>query len=347
MEAILKKKKSLLIVVVLMCFQITSCGKADIPDKQFVEEIPVTSTENTIIQESSNQESDLEEIPTQELPSETLDTPTVSEDITQNENIQETLLTQTGTLHFIDAWGEWHDADVIGGLKKYPYNLEALKVDGNNVSYTADDGYTVRFGIDVSKWQGKIDFNKVKESGVEFVIIRLGFRGYGQAGNIKEDVRFHENIKAAKEAGLDVGVYFYAQAINEEEALEEAEFVLKTIEGYELDLPVVYDPELIRNDTARTDNVTGEQFTKNTIAFCEAIKAAGYEPMIYSNMIWEAFLFDMSKLQEYKFWYADYEPSPQTPYHFEFWQYSEKGSVKGISGNVDLNIQFIHNQDPK
>lgn len=341
----MKKKKLLLIVVVLMCFQITSCGKADIPDNQFVEEIPVTSTENTIIQESSNQESDLEEIPTQELPSETLDTPTVSEDITQNENIQETLLTQAGTLHFIDAWGEWHDADVIGGLKKYPYNLDALKVDGNNVSYTADDGYTIRFGIDVSKWQGKIDFNKVKESGVEFVIIRLGFRGYGQAGNIKEDVKFHENIKAAKEAGLDVGVYFYAQAINEEEALEEAEFVLKTIEGYELDLPVVYDPELIRDDTARTDNVTGEQFTKNTIAFCEAIKAAGYEPMIYSNMIWEAFLFDMSQLQEYKFWYADYEPSPQTPYHFEFWQYSEKGRVKGISGNVDLNIQFMHSQD--
>ena len=104
--------------------------------------------------------------------------------------------------------------------------------------------------------------------------------------------------------------------------------------------PIVYDPELIRDQPARTNDVSGEQFTKNTIVFCEAIKAAGYEPMIYSNMVWEAFYFDMTQLQDYPIWYADYELVPQTPYDFSFWQYSEKGHVDGIEGTVDLNVWF-------
>ena len=204
-----------------------------------------------------------------------------------------------------------------------------------------DDKYSSRLGVDVSHHQGKIDWEKVKEDGYEFAIIRIGYRGYGTEGTLKLDNRFHENIKDAQRAGLDVGVYFFAQAINEEEALEEAEFVLKHLKGYKLELPVAYDPESILYDEARTDDVTGEQFTKNAKVFCKRIRKAGYEPMIYSNMLWEAYELDLEKLSDYPIWYADYEPLPQTPYDFVMWQYTSSGTVDGIKGRVDLNIQFV------
>ena len=204
-----------------------------------------------------------------------------------------------------------------------------------------DDTYTSRFGIDVSKYQHDINWEKVKEAGVEFAIIRIGFRGYGKAGSLVEDVCFRRNIEGAKAAGIDVGVYFYAQAISEEEAIEEAEFVLNILDGEELQMPVVYDPEHVLNAPARTDNVTGDQFTKNAIAFTEKIKEAGYEPMIYANMMWEAFDFDMSELKDIPFWYADYERKPQTPYDYTMWQYTQSGKISGIKGTVDLNVQLI------
>ena len=204
-----------------------------------------------------------------------------------------------------------------------------------------DDIYTSKWGIDVSKFQGNINWDKVKSSGVQFVFVRVGFRGYGQSGSLSEDAKYRQNIEDALEAGLDVGVYFYAQAINEEEAIEEAEFVSKLIAGYEINLPVVYDPEHVLNDDARTDNVSGEQFTANTIAFCNRIRELGYEPMIYANMLWESKELDLSKLSDVKIWYADYELKPQSPYKFEVWQYSQGGKVPGIDGSVDLNMMIV------
>ena len=133
----------------------------------------------------------------------------------------------------------------------------------------------------------------------------------------------------------------FSQAVNEEEAREEAEFVLKNLEGLSLELPVVYDPENILDADARTDDVTGEQFTKNTLVFHDMIEKAGYQPMIYSNMLWEAYQYDLEQLEKYPIWYADYEPLPQTPYHFEFLQYTNTASIDGITGTVDLNIQLI------
>lgn len=184
-------------------------------------------------------------------------------------------------------------------------------------------------------------FTKVKADGYEFAFIRIGFRGYGKEGIIKTDKMFHENIKKAQAARLDVGVYFFAQAISEEEAIEEANFVLEQLNGYELQMPVVYDPESILHSDARTDHVTGEQFTKNTKAFCETISNAGFEPMIYCNMLWQAFKLELSQLSEFPIWYADYEKLPQTPYQFAIWQYTQSGQVDGIDGNVDINIQMI------
>ena len=121
--------------------------------------------------------------------------------------------------------------------------------------------------------------------------------------------------------------------------LDEAEFVLNRIKGYKITLPVFYDPEIIREEEARSDNITGEQFTKNAVVFCEAVKKAGYTPGIYSNMLWEAYEFDLSKLSDCVIWYADYEKVPQTPYDFTFWQYAE---VKGeINAPYDMDIMMV------
>lgn len=247
-------------------------------------------------------------------------------------------------LHFIDAWDEWHDVVIDPTVLSHSYNWNCLKRDGAQISYEGDSSYFIRRGLDVSYHQGAIDWRKVKDDGYDFAFIRIGYRGYGTEGTINEDKKFKTNLIDAQAAGLDVGVYFFSQAVNEEEALEEAEFVIEQLSGMDLQLPIVYDPELIRDHDARTDDVTGEQFTMNAIAFCEAVSQAGFEPMIYSNMVWEGFLFDMKQLENYPFWYADYEPIPQTPYHFIFWQYTDKGQVNGISGAVDLDIQFINNE---
>ncbi|MCR4923317.1 MAG: glycoside hydrolase family 25 protein, partial [Lachnospiraceae bacterium] len=211
--------------------------------------------------------------------------------------------------------------------------------EGNKLYYDSDE-YDCLQGIDVSHHQGKIDWNKVKDQGYDFTIVRIGYRGYGKEGSLNADREYLNNLNGAREAGLKTGVYFFAQAINEEEALEEADFVLMLLKDLEIDLPVVYDPESILDDIARTDNISGEQFTKNARVFCDRIKEAGYEPMIYSNMLWEAFELDLTKLSDIEIWYADYEALPQTPYHFKYWQYSNEGRVEGIRGDVDLDIML-------
>ena len=247
---------------------------------------------------------------------------------------------QSEILNFVDVFGEEYQVEINPDVEKHKYDLEKFVHEGDRLSYT-DDKYEYRLGVDVSRHQGWIDWEKVKAAGYEFAIIRVGYRGYGEEGLVCLDEQFDTNIQNAQAAGLDVGVYFFAQAINEEEAKEEAEFVLKHIAEYELQLPVVYDPESILDDKARTDDVSGEQFTKNTEVFCSMIEEAGYQPMIYSNMLWEAYELDLEYLGEYPIWYADYEALPQTPYHFDFWQYTNEGSVDGIEGRTDFNIQLI------
>lgn len=247
----------------------------------------------------------------------------------------------TDTLHFFDAQGKkWYDITIDPKVKKHTYDWSCLKNKKHFVTYTGDNRYYLRRGVDVSHHQGSINWKKVKAAGYDFAFLRIGYRGYGQSGSLNKDRQFQKNFKAAKKAGMDVGVYFFSQAVNTTEALQEAAFVFKQLKGKKLELPVVYDPERILGASARTDSVSGKQFTMNTIAFCEKIKKAGYQPMIYSNMYWEAFLFDMEKLSIYPVWYADYKKVPQTPYEFTFWQYTSKGKVNGIAGTVDLNVWF-------
>ena len=201
-------------------------------------------------------------------------------------------------------------------------------------------GHKMSYGIDISKHNGNIDFKKVRDAGFEFVFIRIAYRGYGQKGTLKVDEMQEVNLKKAKDAGLKVGAYVFSQAINESEAIEEAKLAINILGNNKLDLPLVFDPETIKGDISRTDDVTGEQFTKNAIVFCDEVKKAGFTPAIYSNMVWEDYYYDLEKLKDYEIWYSDYNKIPQTPYNFKYWQFSEVGIVDGIDGEVDLNIML-------
>ena len=195
--------------------------------------------------------------------------------------------------------------------------------------------------MDVSEFQGEdTDWQQVKESGIDFVIVRLGYRAYGESGVLVLDDMFDQNVQGALSAGLEVGVYFFSQATTLSETVEEADFVLEHIRQYDITAPVVFDTEEIKGDEARTDSNTREDFTNYCKVFCDSIKAEGYDAMIYANMKWMAFTLKMEELTEYDFWYADYHEEPQCPYAFKMWQYSETGEVPGITGHVDLDLWF-------
>lgn len=195
-------------------------------------------------------------------------------------------------------------------------------------------------GVDVSYYQGDIDWEKVKESGIEFAMIRLGYRGYGEEGKLVEDKLAFRNIKGALDAGLQVGTYFFSQAITVEEAVEEAEFVLERIEKYHITMPVVYDWEYISAE-ARTANMDRRTLTDCYKAFCDKITEAGYTPMAYFNTYQSRQLMNLYELEDYPFWLALYSDRMTYPYRVEMWQYTDSGRVPGIEGNVDINLFFV------
>lgn len=231
-------------------------------------------------------------------------------------------------------------------VQRCEYDKKLFKINKDKIkaSYSGDDSFTFRLGLDISRHDGKnIDWKAVKNDGWEFIIFRIGYRGY-QTGILHVDENFHENIKGALAENFDIGVYIFSQAITEEEAVEEAELVINELKNYKITLPVVFDPESIPWEEARTDNITEDQFTRNTIAFCQRIKDAGYEPMIYCNITWQAKFLNLSRLKEYKLWFADYQYPPTTPYHFDFWQYGgESAKVPGFPEGrlVDVDMQLI------
>ncbi len=203
-----------------------------------------------------------------------------------------------------------------------------------------DPAYETVLGIDVSSHQGEIDWKKVAESGVEFVMIRLGFRGYGKEGTLNVDKYFEQNLRGAKAAGLKVGVYFFSQAVNPDEAEEEAVFVLEHLAGVKLDYPVVFDWEPVSDKSARTNGLGKDTLTDCAIAFCDAVSYAGYIPMIYYNTPVGYTRYDLSCLTAYDVWYAQYSDRPTMYYDYRIWQYSDSGKIPGISTRVDMNIAF-------
>jgi len=204
-------------------------------------------------------------------------------------------------------------------------------------SYFKDGENKGRVGIDVSEFQGNIDWEKVKASGVDIAIIRVGYRGYG-SGAIKADALAKSNIEGALAAGLEVGVYFFSAAINKEEGVEEANFCLDMVAGYNITQPIVIDTEYIAEDeSARSNSISVEDRTAVAKGFCETVKAAGYSPMIYGSRDQFLRYLDVDPLGEYEFWLASYDTT-DFPYHTEGYQYSRYGYVDGITSYVDLDV---------
>ena len=195
-------------------------------------------------------------------------------------------------------------------------------------------------GIDVSEHQGVIDWAKVAVDGIDFAMIRLGYRGSTQGG-LYLDEYYKKNIAGANAAGVPVGVYFYSQAIDEREAAEEARFVLDNLAGYRVDFPVVFDWEIVGGEAARTYSVSRRTLCQCARAFCDAVKAEGCQPMIYFTRFLGYRKYILRDLTDYGFWYAEYGERPRFAFDFDMWQYSESGKVSGIEGNVDLNIWFV------
>ena len=191
-------------------------------------------------------------------------------------------------------------------------------------------------GIDVSAYQGSIDWDAVAKSGIKFAIIRLGYRGYG-SGKLVEDDYAKQNLQGARDAGLKVGAYFFSQALNIKEADEEIKFMLEILGETYLDMPLVLDWEIPTSD-ARTAGMDARTLTDIQLHFCEAVEEKGYQPMVYFNWHQSEHLYYLSELEDYPFWLALYQDRMTYPWKVEMWQYTSTGRVPGIAGDVDINV---------
>ena len=225
-------------------------------------------------------------------------------------------------------------------LPKNTYDYTKLVSQSGVMKYYVDGTKTSYFGLDISKTQGYIDYSKIAKEGVDFVMLRVGARGYS-TGQLVMDEYYLDNIKGATDAKLYVGLYFSSQATTKEEAIEEANMVLQNIGDYKIEYPIVFEMETIVNDGSRTATLTKEERTNVAIAFLDTIKAAGYIPMIRGDKEWLLTKIDMSKLTSYDIWLSQDEDLPDYPYQFTMWKYNKNGNVDGIVGNVSFNISFI------
>lgn len=287
---------------------------------------------------------------------------------------------------------EWTQAVGATGYDLYKYDditgkwIKLAKTDSNTYTYTiTDEKDSCRFkvrpyvelengqliigdfsdnieinagrrGIDVSKWQGEIDWKKVAGSGIEFVIIKVGGRGYGKAGTIYEDPYFQANIEGALANGIDVGIYFFSTAISEEEAVEEAKWTLNRIKGYNVTYPIVFDYEGYDNPDYRSYGQTRTNRSNYAIAFLDYVRSKGYLPMMYASQYYYNTQWDTDRLSDYNLWVAKYPSGnngqlmegrePKIEYPYAMWQYSSTGKVDGIQAsngayrNVDMNYQY-------
>ena len=217
-------------------------------------------------------------------------------------------------------------------------------VDGK-LYYFDDDGVLqngMTFGVDVSKYQKNVDWAKVKKAGVSFVIVRIGYRGYGAAGNLVLDPMFEEHFTNAKNAGLKVGVYFFSQATTEAEAQEEAFACAYVLNGRKLDYPIFFDTEASTssNGTGRADGLGVTDRTKCAVAFCEEVKAQGYKPGVYASTTWYRKRVDLNSLKKYTIWNAHYGVS-SSPIDCALWQGTRTARINGYDGEIDANISYI------
>ncbi len=246
---------------------------------------------------------------------------------------------KSGEEYFYTGW------QTISNITYY-YDKNGVRVTGEQViqgvkyMFASDGALSIgtgTLGIDVSKWNGTINWTAVKNSGVSYAIIRCGYRGY-TSGTLIEDPTFKSNIEGAIAAGIKVGVYIYSQAINEVEAVQEASMVLDMVSNYRITYPLFID---IEYSGGRADSISNSQRTAVAKAFCETIQNSGYTAGVYANKDWLTNKMDASQLNAYKIWLAQYNTQVTYSGRYDMWQYTDSGTVGGISGNVDLNESFL------
>ena len=228
-------------------------------------------------------------------------------------------------------------------LSAHPLENMQMLPNGRMLSLDENGNSNALTGIDISAHNTVSDWAALKADGIDYVMLRAGYRGYGVGtGKLYKDDKFREYYHAAKDAGLLVGAYFFSQAITEEEAVEEAILTAEVLEGCALDFPVAFDWELIFHDDegARTDNVPVDTLTDCILAYCQNMQAFGYQTMLYQNKRTTLFKLDLPRLKDIPFWLAEYGDGPTYIYNYDMWQYSCTGTVAGIDGNVDLNLCF-------
>lgn len=248
--------------------------------------------------------------------------------------------TAESLIRVADGFGGYMWAPFYAELDELGLERDKFYRNGEYISYSGE-GRNILQGIDVSQFQGEIDWEKVHGDGVDFAMIRAGYRGYTE-GLIYEDERFRENAEGASDAGIRVGVYFFSQATTPEEAAEEAEFLLGVIADYNISLPVVFDWETIGIEPARTDGVTGRGATECCLAFCDTIEKAGYEPGVYFYRRLGYYEYDLPRIANagIRLWAAAIGDYPDFYYDHDIWQYSFTGKVAGIHTDVDLDLYF-------
>lgn len=243
-------------------------------------------------------------------------------------------------LHYVQHKWEALSVSYEAKIEENEYDWRRLATDERGrKQYTNQENESASLGIDVSKYQGDIDWRKVKNDGIEFAILRGGYRGSGN-GEIVLDEKFLENIQQATDVGINIGVYFFSQAITEAEAIEEANFLLEHTKEYTITYPFVFDMEEFGVEENRIDTLTIEERTNISRAFCDTIQESGKKAMIYGGNSWLLYRFQPSEIQHYDLWLAEYSSEPSYPYQFQIWQYSDAGMVDGITTKVDMNLSF-------
>jgi len=228
----------------------------------------------------------------------------------------------------------------LDGMPLNPYDREAFSLDDRGRVTYEKDGKRAKTGIDVSTYQKEIDWQAVAADGIDFAILRLGYRGYTEGGLFMDEA-FSRNLQGASEAGLELGVYFFSQAITPEEAEAEAAYILNAVEGHSLAYPIAFDWEPVApGQNARTDGLDNDTLTRCAAAFCEKIEGAGYQAAVYFNQSLGYLRYDLRELTDHTLWLAEYDTKPDFYYHFDLWQYTHTGQVSGIEGEVDLDLDL-------
>ena len=224
--------------------------------------------------------------------------------------------------------------------KKNTYDFANL-ISKNDLLHYYSDGKQISYlGVDLSKYQSKVDFAAIQNEGIDFCMLRVGSRGY-ETGVIQEDEKFQEFLAGAEAVGMPVGLYFFSQAVTVAEAVEEANFVINKIGEHKISYPIAYDMEFIENDNSRIETLTKTEKTDIALAFLQRIEEAGYVGMLYGNKEWLLKRTELHRFENYDIWLSQEDDIPDYPYTYSMWQYTRQGEVYGIDGYVDLNISFI------